>query len=170
MFIRYAVKEDLNAILKIYEYARIYMREHGNPTQWGNHNPKEKILVEDIKNHHLFVGVGDDNEIHFVFAFIIGDDPTYHNIENGKWINENTYGTIHRLASDGTQKGVFKKGLAFCESKINNIRIDTHHDNRVMQHVIEANGFHKCGIIYVSDGTSRIAYQKENEIESCITI
>lgn len=29
-----------------------------------------------------------------------------------------------------------------------------------MQHKIEKNGFTRCGIIYITDGSPRIAYQK----------
>ena len=29
-----------------------------------------------------------------------------------------------------------------------------------MQHVLESNGFTRCGIIHVADGSPRIAYQK----------
>lgn len=41
-----------------------------------------------------------------------------------------------------------------------NIRVDTHKDNLVMQHILEKRGFRRCGIIYVKDGTERIAYQR----------
>ena len=41
-----------------------------------------------------------------------------------------------------------------------NLKIDTHEDNVVMQHVLEKNGFERCGKIYTHDGTPRIAYQK----------
>ncbi len=43
---------------------------------------------------------------------------------------------------------------------MSNFRIDTHNDNKIMQHVIEKNGFIRCGIIYVKDGSPRIAYEK----------
>ena len=46
--------------------------------------------------------------------------------------------------------------LEHCES----LRADTHADNKIMQHLLEENGFTKCGIIHVEDGTPRIAYQK----------
>ena len=39
-----------------------------------------------------------------------------------------------------------------------NIREDTHADNQIMQKLAEKNGFVKCGIIYVKNGTPRIAY------------
>jgi len=41
-----------------------------------------------------------------------------------------------------------------------NIRIDTHKDNRIMQHNIEKHGFTYCGIIYLANGDERLAYQK----------
>ena len=43
-----------------------------------------------------------------------------------------------------------------CES----LRADTHADNKVMQHLLESEGFTRCGIIHVEDGTPRIAYQR----------
>ena len=52
------------------------------------------------------------------------------------------------------------KVVAFCEKQIPHLRIDTHEDNKVMQHLIEKNGFKKCGIVYVEDGTERFAYEK----------
>ena len=50
--------------------------------------------------------------------------------------------------------------LSFCETKISNIRVDTHNDNKIMQYLLEKHGYQKCGIIYVKDGSPRIAYQK----------
>ena len=47
-------------------------------------------------------------------------------------------------------------------SNSTNVKGDTHEDNYVMQKVFEKNGFRRCGIIYVEDGTPRIAYQREN--------
>ena len=41
--------------------------------------------------------------------------------------------------------------------------MDTHRDNAVMQHVMEKNGFKKCGIIYLLSGDPRVAYQWHRE-------
>ena len=46
------------------------------------------------------------------------------------------------------------------ENKIGYIRIDTHEDNYVMQNALAKQGFRRCGIIYVEDGTTRIAYDR----------
>lgn len=159
MKIRPAEKQDKVAILAVYEVARNYMRESGNPSQWGNHHPPVEMVEEDIALGRSYVLVGDDGRVHGVFVFIIGEDPTYHEIYEGQWLNDDTYGVIHRIASDGTQRGLFASAVSFCKDRCRNVRIDTHADNKTMQHLIEKNGFHRCGIIYIEDGSPRIAYQ-----------
>ena len=159
MTIRKAEEKDLNSILRVYAIAREYMRQNGNPDQWGWDKPPKEMLVDDIKKGQLYVGENTDGSIPFVFAFILGDDPTYSYIEDGSWLSDEPYGTIHRIASDGSIPGVVKMAVDFCKTIISNIRIDTHHNNKTMQHVVEKIGFTKCGIIYIEDGTPRIAYQ-----------
>ena len=154
--IRKANKEDLPKIQTIYAYARDFMARSGNPTQWGATHPQVSQLEEDIRMGNLYV-VWDERGIHGVFAFILGDDPTYEYIENGAWHYHSDYGTIHRVASDGSG-GLFAAVLAYCRNHAAYLRIDTHRDNKPMQHVIEKNGFQRCGIIFVADGSPRIAY------------
>ena len=90
---------------------------------------------------------------------MIGEDPTYLKIEQGNWISDEPYGVVHRVASDGTVHGVLGRIMDYCKGQMPHLRIDTHEENKVMQHVIEKCGFVRCGIIYVSDGTPRIAYE-----------
>lgn len=92
------------------------------------------------------------------FSFIIGEEPTYQVIKNGKWTDDRLYGTIHRLASSGIVKGIARACFEYCIKQIDYIRIDTHKDNISMQTAIERFGFHKCGNIYVKGGAERIAY------------
>ena len=159
MDIQIATNNDLNEILEIFKYARKFMKENGNPNQWKDNRPSSTLIEEDIK-HQQFYCIKQDDVIVGVFAFIIGDDITYHHIE-GKWLNDAPYGVIHRIASNGKTKGILNAALNYCESHVSNIRIDTHEDNKIMQHLLEKRGYQKCGIIYVDDGTPRIAYQKE---------
>lgn len=158
MIIREARIEDIERILEIYDIAKAFMRQTGNPNQWNSSYPDVKLLEDDIDKQQLFV-MEEDSIIHSVFAFIIGDDPTYRDIE-GAWLDDSTYGTIHRIASDGTVHQVFKKAVDFCSEKCLHLRADTHEDNKVMQKVILKNGFKETGIIYVADGTPRIAFEK----------
>lgn len=161
MDIRLSEKEDLQAMLSIYEYARKVMRENGNPNQWGDSYPGETLLWQDIRQRRSYVMLGDDGQVHGTFMFYVGEDATYRNIENGNWLNDRQYGVIHRIASDGHIKGVVRKAAEFAGNYCDNLRIDTHFDNRIMQHALEENGFVRCGIIHLEDGSPRIAYQRE---------
>ena len=156
--IRNACMEDLERILQIYEIAKEYMRKSGNPHQWNGTYPDRDTLEQDIRRGQLYVYLQDE-VIHGVFVMQVGEEPTYAFIEEGNWLNSASYITIHRLAGDGTEKGIFEKCLAFCKAKAGNSRIATHHDNHTMQHLAEKSGFQRCGIIHLANGAPRIAYQ-----------
>lgn len=156
--VRLAREEDLSKIEEIYAYARGFMARTGNPNQWGTKNPPTSQLREDIKQEKLYV-VTEGDRIRGVFFFSLGEDPTYGRIEEGQWASGAPYGTIHRVASDGSG-GVFGTILEFCWGRIQHLRIDTHRDNHVMQHVLRKHGFQPRGIIYIADGSPRIAYER----------
>lgn len=160
MEIRTAGMEDLPDILAIYEKARKFQVQTGNPNQWAGGYPQEAVVCKDIENGNCMLCMQEDT-IAGVFAFFTGEDPTYIRIYDGKWLNDREYGTIHRIAGNGTVKGMagfcFQWALAKCKG---NLKIDTHEDNKVMQHVLEKNGFVYCGTIITDDGTTRMAYQK----------
>lgn len=144
--------------MRIYEAAQDFMISSGNPTQWGRTYPAKELIEQDIETGVCHV-ICDDNVPHGVFALFSGDEPTYSYIENGKWLNDDEYVTVHRIASDVAVKGIFKSAIDYCKGICDNIRIDTHKSNIIMQKLIEKNGFEKCGIVYVRDGSPRIAYQ-----------
>lgn len=132
------------------------MRESGNPNQWGSSNPSEEILLEDIRREQLYV-ILDQGIIHGAFALVPGEDPTYIKIYGGNWSFHEPYHTVHRLASDGSG-GIFSACLEFCRGRCGYLRIDTHRDNRIMLGLLERAGFRRCGMIYLQDGSERIAY------------
>lgn len=133
------------------------MIENGNLTQWGHSYPTRDLIENDILNGNCHVLC--DEFIHGVFALFKTPEPTYEYIENGKWLNDQEYVTIHRIASDGTRHDIFKYAVEYCKGISDNIRIDTHKDNLIMQKVIERNQFIRCGTIYVRNGSPRMAYQ-----------
>lgn len=157
--IRQALLSDLETILDIYEEARVFMRQNGNPSQWKNGYPGKDRVTEDIKENCLFV-IQRDSKPCGVFFFKVGEDPTYRYIENGKWLSDTEYGVIHRIAGRTKEKGILAETLEFCQGKITHLRIDTHKDNSIMQHALAKYGFTPCGTIYVADGTPRIAYER----------
>ena len=158
MKVRIAEKEDFLRIMDIYHIAQDYMIRSGNPTQWAHVYPSEDLVKHDIEQGICHV-ICEDNRICAVAALIMGKDPTYAYIEDGAWLNDNPYLTIHRIASDGTVHGVVRCVVDYCKALVDDVRIDTHERNIRMQHQVEKNGFVKCGTIYVEDGSPRIAYQ-----------
>lgn len=155
--VRKAQSEDLPRILEIYAIARKFMAETGNPTQWGSTHPPRQTLEADIPAGNLYVV--EEDGIHGAFAYFTQPDPTYAVIEDGAWLDDSPYGTIHRIASDGSG-GVFSAALRFALAQNPHVRIDTHQDNRVMQHVLQKHGFTPTGIIYLENGDPRIAYER----------
>lgn len=156
--IRRAVMDELSEIQAVYEYARNFMAQTGNPNQWGKTNPTEAVVVGHIEKGHLYV-MEQDGGIVGVFAFIPGVDPTYGSIE-GSWHSDEPYSTIHCVASNGKVKGMFAKVVEYCEKHSRHLRIDTYKDNLIMQRAIEKQGFSYCGIIYLANGSPRMAYDR----------
>ena len=163
MNIRKTTEKDLNRVMEIYAFAREYMAANGNPNQWGSTNwPPEDLIREDIRLGHSYV-CEDEDRIVGVFYYNQGKDiePTYRVIEDGNWANDDAYGVIHRIASDGTVKGVGRFCFDWAFEQCGHIRADTHSDNKPMQNLLTKLGFEKRGIIYVEeDNYPRYAYEK----------
>ena len=159
--VRTATENDLPRILEIYAIARDFMRANGNSSQWGDGYPGKELLSDDIAQGHLYciVDEGDSACPCGVFALIDGDDPTYDKIFEGAWKSSTPYATVHRIASDGTRSGLFAAAIQYARTRFDHLRIDTHRDNLPMQRCIEKQGFEYCGIIYIEDGTPRLAYE-----------
>lgn len=156
--IRPATAADLPQLQEVYARARQFMRAGGNLTQWGDGDRPEDRLAGDIAKGQLYV-IESGGTVHASFAFILGDDPLYDVIRQGQWLCDRPYGTIHRLASDGALQGVLSLVVSFCRTQCSHLRADTHEDNAVMRHLLEKNGFLRCGIVRAADDTPRIAYE-----------
>lgn len=161
MKIRASRLNDIDRILEIYEIAKKYMRDNGNPYQWDSSYPSRRIIENDIEQKTSFVIVDDDDIPNATFMFCVGDEPSYAKIFDGKWLNDNVYGVIHRMAKNSLYKGIFSEVLDFCSKKCNNIRVDTHLDNKTMQALLNKHSFVYCGIIYLENGSKRIAFQRQ---------
>lgn len=163
MEIRHTEAEDLPRLLEIYAYARTFMKEHGNPRQWGATNwPPEALLKEDIAARRSYVCV-ECGRVVGTFVFVSGVDiePTYREITGGSWMDDSAYGVIHRLAGDGSVKGIGKTCIQWACEQCSHLRVDTHPDNIVLQTMLTKLGFTQCGIIHViEDSDPRLAYEK----------
>ena len=164
MIIRKSKFSDLSRIMEIYSIARTFMAAHGNPNQWGPTNwPPEELIQKDIENGNSYVCANDAGRIIGTFFFTYGSDiePTYRTITEGAWLDDSSYGVVHRIASDGSEKGVGLFCLNWAYEQCGHLRIDTHGDNIIMQNLVKKAGFVHCGTIYVEeDDYPRLAYEK----------
>ena len=139
------------------------MAATGNPNQWGPTNwPPEELIHQDIATGKGHV-CEDDGRVVGVFFFDCGEDiePTYRTIEDGSWAADGPYGVVHRIASDGSTKGVGACCINWAWEQCGHLRIDTHADNVVMQRLLAKLGFERRGIIHVvEDDYPRFAYEK----------
>ncbi|MCQ2331951.1 MAG: N-acetyltransferase [Paludibacteraceae bacterium] len=158
---RLATVSDITDLLQLYSAARLRMASAGNPHQWTERYPQRELLDEDIEAGRSYVMLDDDKTIMAAFVLLIGPDPNYRQID-GAWLNDEPYATIHRLASRPDCHGIFHECVRFCRTICANLRVDTHRDNLIMQHLATKEGFHYCGIIrliYKTADAERLAYQ-----------
>lgn len=155
-----ATLSDLPAIMQVLEAGRDIMLASGNPNQWAKGYPTEEMVRGDIGPGYGKVMV-EDGRIVAYFACIPSPDPTYAVIEGGAWLDdEKPYHVIHRIAKLPDVQGVFQTMMAYLDGITDNIRIDTHKENTIMQHNLDRYGFKYCGIIHIASGAERLAYQR----------
>ena len=160
--IRQAVAADVPGLIDIFACARRFMAANGNPTQWGGGYPDAAQVNADVAARHCYVVEHGFMGIVGTFCLVEGDDPTYAVIEDGRWLDDDAYATIHRLASNGACRGVARAAVEWSVRRCPNLRTDTHADNAPMLAFLRKAGFVRCGTIYCRDGTPRIAFQRHD--------
>ena len=158
--IRKATYDDLPVLMDVFRKARGIMRSSGNMNQWNDGYPSEAVVRKDIDNGHCVV-LCEEGEVVATMAFIPGPDPTYAEIYDGGWLSDVPYHVIHRIAVAEPGHNAAKALLDWGFGRVKSIRIDTHKDNVIMQHVLSKYGFTHCGMILLANGDPREAYQKD---------
>ena len=163
--LRYTKLEDIERVMEIIKQAQQYFKEKGI-NQWQNGYPNAKVIENDIKNGHSFVLI-KNNEIVGTIAISFEGEATYNKIFEGAWKSNDNYAVIHRIAVDQELKGfglsseMIKQTELMCNKKsVRSIKVDTHEDNQAMQRSLIKNGFDYCGVIYLADGSKRVAFEK----------
>ena len=160
MTVRIAIPADLEGIMPVIDAAKGIMRSSGNLDQWKEGYPSREVIAADIASGGGRI-MEEDEKIVGYFAFLPSPEPTYARIYDGEWLDDTLpYHVIHRIASLPEVHGVFSAIMDHAFGTDPNIRIDTHRDNKIMQHNILKHGFSYCGIIYLESGDERLAYQK----------
>ena len=88
---------------------------------------KTELLLRFIKSRFeekSYVCLNDSEQVIGVFYFIQGKniESTYKNISKGKWAGCDIYGVVHRVAGDGSEKGIGAFCIGWAFSKCGNLR------------------------------------------------
>ena len=165
MEFRQAKISDLDQIVEIIELSKKYLKET-KVDQWQDGYPSKEDLRRDIESGNSYVLTNKD-EIVATTVISLDGESTYNSIFTGEWITNDEYIVMHRVAVHDKYKGkgIFKELIKEAESLALNkgifsIKIDTHRDNISMQGAVVKNDFKRCGIIYLGDGSERIAFEK----------
>ncbi|MCD7807662.1 MAG: GNAT family N-acetyltransferase [Lachnospiraceae bacterium] len=155
--------EDAGICMDILSGGRDFQREQGF-VQWKDNYPNIASVREDIAFGKGFVLKADGKIAAYLYIGFDGE-PAY-DLIRGAWRTKEPYAVIHRVAFDrqyrgmGLSKAMFELAEELILARgFENVRMDTHHENRRMQHVLEKNGFELCGEVSLR-GEPRLAYDK----------
>ncbi len=183
IYLRRAQAQDLAAIMKIIDDAKNLLKKNGSP-QWQNGYPNRETFAQDIATQTNWVLI-NGNKVAATATLQLTPEPTYRNITQGQWQQpdepyatihrvgqwqqpDEPYATIHRVAISSNYRGQGLSKLLFSNlltvgqmQGIKNFRIDTHRNNKAMQHIVENFNFKRRGIIKVNDQNDpeRLAYE-----------
>ena len=160
---RNAIIEDKNSIWTIIQQA-ILRRKADGSNQWQDGYPNDQSIKNDITNQFGFVLV-DNEKIVGYCAVIVNYEPAYDDIE-GKWLTNDDFVVIHRIAIDENYLGQGLSGKIIenvenfaKEQNIYSVKVDTNFDNPAMMRIFEKHGYQYCGEVYFR-GSARRAYEK----------
>ena len=167
MHIEKAQMTDYERVVEILKDGRNQLAEKGID-QWQGDYPNPQHVKEDVENGFAYLVNSDDDETVGTFTILPAPDHAYDELD-GEWLKEtDAYLTIHRVAihSDHAGQGYASKLFVAVIDHIKNerpdiesIRIDTHEDNKAMQHLITKHGFTRVGTlhgVYRPDETSYV--------------
>ena len=166
IFVRPGRSEDVPAIMSIIAGARAFLHNQ-HIDQWQGSYPDQPAVEDDIAAGHSRVLVVD-GEVVGMASLIPGPDPYYKFLE-GHWTNgtDAPYYAIHRVAIGDGGRGLHLTRPFFTSliselyrDGVRDVRIDTHAENKIMQHVVMENGFAPRGTVYLDEPVpERQAYQ-----------
>lgn len=157
--------EHLGQIMEIIGEAQAFFRQNGID-QWQDGYPNREVIVGDIAAGNSYV-VLQAGEVAATAALVFGGDPNYAEIYEGRWLSSLDYGALHRIAVRSKYKGqgvaalIIEEMVTLClERGVGSMRGDTHRDNLPMQRMLQKNGFTPCGVIFLADGSPRVAFER----------
>lgn len=156
MQLRKATLDDLDTVMDILRDGRNQLAEQGID-QWQGDYPNEEHIKEDIQHGWAYLVESDDEETVGALAIVDAPDHSYDELD-GQWLLDTQhYQVIHRVAIHSNHAGkgyaskLFVSVIDYIKQNrkdIESLRIDTHENNQIMQHLITKNGFTKVGELH----------------------
>jgi GNAT superfamily N-acetyltransferase len=169
MTLRKATLSEIPAIWEILQQAIVRRKQDGSQ-QWQDGYPNQQTIQTDLSNDCGYVLTDNDRIIAYA-AIIFDNEPAYTDIQ-GKWLTNDAYVVIHRVA---TSNEVLGKGIAThlfqlieelaLESKVYSIKVDTNFDNIPMLKILAKLDYVYCGEVFFR-GAARKAFEKVLQIQS----
>jgi len=163
MELRKATFSEKQQIWTILQQAIERRRKDGS-SQWQDGYPNENSILQDIEKEYGYVLVLNDEIVAYA-AIIFDIEPAYTAIE-GKWLTNDDYVVVHRVAvsNDYIGKGIATQLFLMIEelaikNNIFSIKVDTNFDNIPMLKIVEKLGYQYCGEVYFR-GSARKAFEK----------
>lgn len=160
---------DAARIWEILQQAKAQMYREGKQ-QWDELYPLPKNVEDDIRNGYAHVLYREDVVVAYG-AVTFDGEPAYDTIQ-GKWLSEEPYVAVHRLAvaDEVKRQGVATRFMQEVEKQavargVDSFKVDTNYDNFYMQRMMKTLGFTHCGTVKYPRG-ERMGYEKELRIEN----
>ncbi len=164
MELRKVTKEELDIAVSILEMAKKHLKEQGID-QWQDGYPDRARVLKDIEEGKGYFAVNADMVWGYLYISFDGE-PSYRTID-GAWEGDELYVVVHRIAFSDDARGKGGSGRVFrlveemsAKRGVHYFRIDTHADNKKMQHVLTKYGFTFRGTVRIDCGT-RLAFEKK---------
>lgn len=156
MKLKKATMEDYDQIMTILRDGSNQLAEQGID-QWQGDYPNPDVVKNDIKNGWAYLAESADGMTVGTIAIVDGPDHSYDTMKGNWLIDTDKYVVLHRVAIHSSHAGhgyaskLFVAVLDYIKehrTDIETIRIDTHIDNKIMQHLITKHGSKKVGEVY----------------------
>lgn len=156
-------ESDLPAVMALIDEAKAHLKRLGID-QWQTGYPDRSTLEGDLAAENGYLLTDEKGPAGYLVVDF-GGEASYGDIR-GAWKTAGPYAVIHRMViadrckGRGLTGGMFAFAERLCLARgIGSIKIDTGAENEAMGHLLEKNGFVRCGTI-TFDGSDKIAFEK----------
>lgn len=161
--LRKATIKDKDRVWGVLQQA-IELRKQDGSQQWQDGYPNAEVVQHDIDQGYGYVLLSEGRILAYI-AVIFDGEPAYNALE-GKWLSDQDYVVVHRLAvaqdikTKGAATFIMKQVEALAVArKVYSIKVDTNFDNKAMLRVFEKLGYQYCGEVHFRGG-ARMAFEK----------